>query len=132
MTFARIWLGLNGLLFLVYGLVCLLDPAVPAGYAGMTLPGASARTEVAAMYGGLQAGLGAWLVWSALRPDRVPTALPVLAVLTGSLATGRAFGLAAHGATAYNVSAVLYEATVAVLAVFAWRLVSAPTGPAAA
>lgn len=126
MSFARIWLGLNGLLFLVYGLLCGVDPSLPAGYAGMHLPGASARTEVAAMYGGLQAAVGAWLVASALRPERVVPGLRVLVVVLGGLALGRAFGLAAHGATAYNLGAVAYEGTVALLGLLALRLVGTP------
>ncbi len=124
MTFARIWLGLNGLTFLVYGLVCLIAPSLPAGYAEMVLPTAAARTEVSAMYGGLQAGLGALLCWSAMRPARVAQGLVVLVVLLGSLAIGRGFGIVVNGATAYNVAAFLYEATAALLGLVAMRLAS--------
>lgn len=121
MTFARILLGLNGILFLAYGLVCLFVPTLPADYAEMILPGATAATEVSAMYGGLQAGVGGLLCWSAMRPERVTQGLIVLVVLLGSLAIGRTYGLVTNGFTAYNVGAVTYEATVAVLGLLAMR-----------
>jgi hypothetical protein len=130
MAFARIWLALNGVLFLVYGLVCVVAPNLPAGYAELVLPTATARTEVSAMYGGLQAGLGALLCWSAMRPERVAHGLVVLVVLIGSLALGRAYGIVANGATAYNVGAIVYEATAAGLGFVAWRLVTARSVPA--
>lgn len=125
MTFARVWLGLNGGVFLLYGLYCLIAPSVPADYAGMVLPNASARTEVAAMYGGLQAGVGGLLAWTALRAERVPLGLTVLIVVLGSLALGRGFGLLAHGATAYNLGAIAYEGSGALLGLLAWRLTAA-------
>jgi len=122
MTFARILLGLNGILFLAYGLVCLVVPSVPADYAEMILPGPTASTEVSAMYGGLQAGVGGLLCWSAMRPERVAPGLLVLTVLLGGLALGRSYGLVTNGTTAYNVGAVLYEGTVAGLGLIAMRL----------
>lgn len=126
MMFARIWLGLNGLVFAVYGLVCVFAPSVPAGYAGLELPTASARTEVSAMYGGLQAGIGVLLAWSASAPQRVAAGLRIMALLLGSLAVGRAVGIAVDGVTEYNLGAIVYEATAAGLALFAMRLIAAP------
>lgn len=123
MTFGRIWLALNGLVFALYGLACLFSPSLPAGYAGIELPTASARNEVAAMYGGLQAGLGGLLVWSAASTDRVAGGLRVMAVLLGSLALGRAVGMTMDGATEYNVGALVYETTAAVLALLGLRLI---------
>lgn len=121
MTFGRIWLGFNGLIFFLYGLACLFAPNLPAGYAGMELPTASARNEVAAMYGGLQAGLGALLLWSAVQVDRIRVGLLVLVVLLGSLALGRLVGLVFAGPTSYNVAALVYELSAAGLGYLAWR-----------
>ena len=103
MVFSRIILAFTGCIFAVYGLMCLVDPATPAGYAGMELAQASASTEVIAMYGGLQIGLGALLVAWAWRPHLVVPALVVTLFCVGGLALGRASGLMRNGVDAYNL-----------------------------
>jgi len=129
MTFAKVLLGFNGLIFAVYGAVCLVVPSLPAGYAGMDLPGASATTEVVAMYGGLQLGLGLFFLRAIARPELLDEGLFVMALLIGCLASARAIGLLVHGTTEYNVGAVAYEATTAVLAVVAWKRLRSATEP---
>jgi hypothetical protein len=121
MTFAKVLLALNGLMFLGYGVVCLIDPSLPAGYAGMELPNASAANEVAAMYGGLQFGIGVLFLRTAMRPTLISGGLLAMALLIGSLATARAFGLLVHGTSPYNIAAFFYESITAVLAVVAWK-----------
>jgi hypothetical protein len=122
MTFGRIVLGITGLAFAGYGLVCLFVPTLVADYSGMLLPDASALTEVVAMYGGLQTGMGALFLFAALRPAHLREGLFVLTVLVGSLAFARSMGLMAHGATPYNLGAVVYELTTTALAVIALRM----------
>ena len=119
MVFSRIILALTGCMFAIYGVMCLMDPATPAGYAGMELPGASASTEVIAMYGGLQTALGVLLVAWAWRPHLVVPALVLTLVVIGGLALGRASGLLRNGADAYNLGAVGFETTTAILAALA-------------
>lgn len=117
MNWGRILLIAVGLAFTPYGLLCLVDPELPAGYAGMALPDASARTEVAAMYGGLQIGLGLLFIALALRKQTVTIGLAVLMSVMGSLALGRLYGLFAFGFSTYNFLAFLFEILSAVLAV---------------
>jgi hypothetical protein len=121
MTFAKVLLGLNGLMFLGYGVACLIYPSLPAGYAGMELPNASAANEVVAMYGGLQFGIGVLFLRAAMRPTLISSGLLAMALLLGSLATARAFGLLVHGSSPYNLGAFFYESISAVLAVVAWQ-----------
>ena len=64
MFWERALLIASGVLFGLYGLACLFSPSIVAGYTGIRLPDASAMTEVAAMYGGLQAGLGVLFAYS--------------------------------------------------------------------
>jgi hypothetical protein len=132
MTLGRIVLGLTGLLFAGYGLACLLRPDLPAGYAGIELLGASGATEVAAMYGGLQLAMGILFLRTAVRLENVVLGLIVLVTLVGGLAVGRAFGLMVHGPSAYNVGAIVYEASTAVLGIVSMRLIARGAVTAAA
>jgi len=122
MVFSRIILAFTGCIFALYGLVCLANPATPAGYAGMEIAQASASTEVIAMYGGLQTALGVLLVAWAWRPHLVVPALVLVLVTVGGLALGRGSGLLRNGSDAYNLGAVGYEATTAILAAIALYL----------
>jgi hypothetical protein len=58
---ARIFLGLSALIWLPYGLLCFFQPAGLAESAGVTFTNATGATELRAMYGGLQAAIGAGL-----------------------------------------------------------------------
>jgi hypothetical protein len=122
MTFARIVLGLTGLMFAGYGLACLFVPSLPAGYAGMLLPDATAVTEVVAMYGGLQAAMGGLFLYCTAKTEYLRVGLTAMVILIGGLALSRTFGLLVHGATAYNLGAVAYELTTTMLGVVALRM----------
>ncbi|MDE0884811.1 MAG: DUF4345 family protein [Myxococcota bacterium] len=125
MLLARILLWTNGASFLLYGLACLASPLLVAGYAGMELPGASAMTEVAAMYGGLQAGVGGLFIYHGMREERFQSGLMLMFVLLGSLALARTLGLLLYGTSPYNLGATVYESLSALLALFAMRLIAA-------
>jgi hypothetical protein len=121
MNFARILLFLNGAAFVGYGLACLISPSLAADSAGFSLGNTSGTVEVVAMYGGLQMGVGALLFLGGMRAERQEMALLVVVVLMGSLATARLFGIVMHGASAYNLGALGYEAVTALLAAVALR-----------
>ncbi|MDG2332666.1 MAG: DUF4345 family protein [Myxococcota bacterium] len=125
MLLARILLWMNGASFLLYGLACLASPQLVAGYAGMELPGASAMTEVAAMYGGLQIGVGGFFIYHGLREERFQPGLMLMFVMLGSLALARTLGLLLYGMSSYNLGATVYESLTALLALFAMRLIAA-------
>ena len=131
MTFSKVLLGVTGVLFAAYGLWCAVDPGVVAGYSGLAYPTAGAETEARAMYGGLQTGLGLFLLYAAGNPSaRIPALLLTL-LGVGSLAICRGIGLAVGGADAYNVGAVIYEALTAALAAVAYRREQQPGAAAA-
>jgi Domain of unknown function (DUF4345) len=64
---------------------------------GIELPSAAARTDVRAVYGGLQLGLAAVLAYCAASPERVVTGLAVTTASVGGLATGRLLGAMIDG-----------------------------------
>lgn len=121
MSWVPIYLWLNGAMFVLYGAACLLSPSLPADYAGFELATPSGTVEVVAMYGGLQLGFGALVLLGARDGAMRETALWALAVVLGGLALARLYGLSMYGASEYNLGAVAYEATSAVLAVVALR-----------
>lgn len=125
MLFGRIILALTALLFLVYGVVCLFSPQVPAGYIGLILTAngdTTATVEFTAMYGGLQTAMGLVFGWYVLDRERLPTGLGVMATLFAGLGIARAIGLTAYGVDNYNAGAAGYELGSAVLATIGWLL----------
>jgi hypothetical protein len=128
MLLARILLVGNGAAFALYGLVCVFSPEIVGESSGMELPGPSSLTEVVAMYGGLQMGIGLLFLSCAFRPARVEGGLRLMVVLLGSLALARTVGLLAYGFSAYNVGALVYESLAALAAFVAIKWLSAFRG----
>lgn len=125
---ARIFLGLSALVWLPYGLWCLLNPAQLADTAGVAFQSATGCTELRAMYGGLQAGLGALALGGALRASLERPALIALLFLTAGLASARMTGVALDGSpTSYTILGLGFEIATAVVA--GWLLARAPLAP---
>lgn len=64
---AAIILVLNALAFIVFGAQWLLNPIKMSGPLGIVLSNADAITDAQAVYGGLELGLGAFLILCALK-----------------------------------------------------------------
>lgn len=54
----KIYTALNAILFIVFGVWCLLDPEYTAAAIGLAMVGDQGFAEYLAVYGGLQMGLG--------------------------------------------------------------------------
>jgi len=123
----KIFLGLNALLFIGYGLWCLASPQVVAEQTGMVLTTGVASAEVRAMYGGLQTAIGLLALLGLLRPGTQAAVLLALGFLFAGLASGRAIGiLAVPDPGTYNVAALLFEALFAALALVLLARSAAP------
>lgn len=121
MTFARVFLWLFGAVFLVFGLVALVNPGAMIGPAGIEAGAAGALAEVRAVYGGLQIGLALLLVWSALDPSRYASGLLAYGLILGSVGDCRALGLLIEGThTPFHLIALAFEWGSAILALVAW------------
>ena len=119
---ARIYLGLSALVWLPYGLFCLLQPGFLEGAAGVSGLDATGSTELRAMYGGLQAALGVLAGAAFLRPALRGSAVLTLALLSTGLLLGRLVGVALDGGlSGYTGGALVFELA---SAGFAWWLVS--------
>jgi hypothetical protein len=119
----KVILWISAVVFIPYGLLCLFDPALPAGYAGLTMHSGDAFVEIGAMYGGLQTGFGLFCLLGALRKDFFRPALASLLLVVGGLALGRLYSAATSTdpVGSYTWAAMAYEFTTATLAGLALR-----------
>lgn len=121
----RIFLALSALVWLPYGLYCFFSPAYLAEAAGVGFTSPTGATELRAMYGGLQAAIGAVALIGALRPERARDALRLLFVVGAGLGAARLLGAGLDAAwSAYTAMAIALE--LGTVAITAWLLRSAP------
>ena len=119
----RAFLSITGFIFLAYGIPCAFDPALPARLAGLEMLNGDAYAEMGAMYGGLQSGVGLFLILAAWRPRLQDGALLLLALGVGLLAALRA-GSALRTEdvlSGYTWGALFFESLVSALAVWLLR-----------
>jgi hypothetical protein len=128
MTGSKIFLGLSVLLWLPYGLYCVLAPEYLAEIAGVVGATATGTTEIRAMYGGLQAGIGALCLTALLNAEFEKTALVTVFFLSAGLFLGRFTGLLLDGSgSEYTYGALVFEGlNTAVAGTFARRALSVP------
>lgn len=116
-------LWVSAVAFVSYGVMCLLDPYLPATYASLQIMSGDGFAELGAMYGGLQTGYGVFCLLGALRKDLFRPALTSLVLVVGGLALGRLVstltGTEAVGG--YTWGAMAFEFATAALSVVALR-----------
>lgn len=120
---ARIFLVLEALVWLPYGIYCFIDPGYLAGAAGVAFQSPTGSTELGAMYGGLQAALGALTIAGALRESMTRPALLTLAFVCTGLGSTRFLGVLRDGGlSAYTAAGLAFEVLSAGLAIRFLRL----------
>jgi len=117
----KIVLGVSAFVFMAYGIVSLVSPAIPSGFAGLEMSNADAFAEVGAMYGGLQTGIGLFCLLALLKSEYYRAGLLLLVVGIGALALARSLStlMAADAVTIYTYGAIAYESATAILAAVA-------------
>src|SRR5262245_7430640 len=124
---ARVFLGLTALVWLPYGIFCFFRPDYLAEAAGVSAITATGTIELRAMYGGLQAGIGAFALAAALRPALVGPALTASCFLFAGLAVTRLLAAIGTGdLTSYTIFALVLEWGSTLLAVWLARRHSVP------
>jgi len=122
MNGSKIFLGISVAIWLPYGVWCAFQPGYVGEVAGVIGTTATGMTELRAMYGGLQAGIGALCLAALLRPAFVQPALIMLCFLTGGLASVRTLGLLVDGsASGYTLGALIFEAINTAIAIMLVR-----------
>lgn len=120
--FTRIYLSLLAVVFIGYGLYCLVAPeslSGPAGIAALTLTG---TIELQVMYGGLQTAVGVLCLFGALNMPMRTGALQALLFIFIGLGVPRLTLALLHGdSSAYTAGALVFELTSAVVIFFCLR-----------
>ncbi len=113
----RIFLGINAILWLPYGIYCLFQPSFLAEAAGVAAASTTGTIELRAMYGGVQSAIGVLCGLAVLRDDLRRPALIGLAFVTGGLFLGRVAGAFVAGeVSSYTGMALGLEISLASLA----------------
>ena len=118
MSLDRVVLALSSAFVLLAGAACVVAPASFAQQAGLSAA-PNALTEVRAFYGGLQLGIGCFLIWCIRQRTLTFAGLLLVAFAVGGAGVARVFGMLIDQApTAFHVTNLAIEvATVALVAV---------------
>ncbi len=131
MSLERILLAVLAAFVLLAGVGCLVAPSLFAQQAQFqTTP--SALTEIRAFYGGLQFGIGLFLVWCLRTPSRTSQGLLLIGLAVGGAGLARMFGiLYDHAPTSHHLANLGIEVvTVVLVAIALSRGRRQPTGAA--
>ena len=122
----NIILVLAGLGFLGFGLAILVQPALVLGKVGISGTPAG-LVELQAFYGGLELGLGAFLVACARNAQWQRAGLWSVALVNGGIGLARLVGIAMSGEfTGFFAGALAWEFGFTLAAILALRGLSAP------
>lgn len=107
----RLYLGLVALLFISYGLYCLVDPGLLSGGAGLDANSVTGTIELQTMYGGLQTSLGVLCALAVFNAAYQRIALvAMLFVFTGLAVPRVTLGLMHGDFSGYTLFAMSFEA----------------------
>lgn len=121
---ARAYLILIGLTFTGFGLWLLMDPEALTRLIGLKMETVSARTEIRAFYGGLELGIGAFLLGCALFRNGVMIGLGLVACALGGAGAARLGSLVQDGREGWQMTLITVlelGATLLALILLIWR-----------
>jgi hypothetical protein len=119
MSLDRTIVSIGGPLAIISGLVCAAAPDTLAEMAGITAS-PSGLTDLRAIYGGLQIGLGAFLLWCRSDPARTTAGLLALGLAVGCVGALRVLGMLVDGEpNAFHAANLTLEVATTALVVFA-------------
>src|SRR5207342_3678885 len=121
-TFSMVLLTLAGAGFLAFGVWLILDPAGGLATVGIAALSPAGLIELRALYGGLELGLGAFLLLCALRPDWRRPGLWAVLLGNGGIGLTRLVSIALSGVfVPFFAYALIWELGFAALAAWALR-----------
>ena len=109
MTARVILLGLNALMFIVFGLGFMFDPAtVTPMFLGVPAPAGDLLVDMRATYGGLSMALGLFMAYSIYRREHLYQGLLVSFLVAIALFASRAIAIAAEA----SVGQAMYQSVI--------------------
>ena len=94
---AKAWLWISALAFIGLGVALMVSPAGILAKVDLHFDTPTAFADIRADYGGCIIGLGLFLGWCAIRPERVRLGLVCAGLTLAGYATGRLFSLLVDG-----------------------------------
>lgn len=126
--FSKIYLFLLAVIFIGYGLYCLVLPESLAGPAGVSALTVTGTIELQVMYGGLQTAVGMLCLFGALQPQLRLAALQAMLFIFAGLAVPRlTLALVQGDFSAYTLGAAVFELVSAFVVLFCLRAERATT-----
>lgn len=120
--FTQVFLVLCGLAFVLIGINTFVDPLRAVAPLELNVNTVSALNELRATYGGMQIGIGLFLLAGVWRAALTRPALLAQALLVGGLVIGRLVGITLDGLPSGFVQGLLaLELTISVLSVLLYR-----------
>ena len=118
----KLFLGVQALLFIPYGLYCLVNPTVLLDSAGVMATSATATIELQSMYGGLQTAVGVMCALAVMQPRlRFPTLLALLFLFAGLAVVRVTLGLTQGDFSGYTSFAMVFESVSLLLLIWLIR-----------
>lgn len=119
---ARIILYIFGAGFVAFGLMGLLLPESLVALIDIELNSVQARTEITAMYGGMQIGIGAFLLMAALNETWIRPAMAAVICMCLGLASARLLGIQLEGgAFPWMLPVAMLELAMVAGCIWGWR-----------
>lgn len=113
--FPKVVLWIDALIYAGLGAWLVVDPVASLAGVGVTVSAPAGVTELRAMYGGLELGLGAFLALTALRPAWREAGLWMAALSVGGLGLARGLSAALDAASPMLWGFVALELTATAL-----------------
>lgn len=118
MKYAKFFIAISGMIFACYGGYLIVYPELLISIANFSIPEDTALTELRAMYGGLQLGLGLFMLCCCRRDQLVEPGLLFMSLAFFCLAATRTLGLLIDPAdNGYNLGATIYESFTAAISI---------------
>ena len=107
---ARLFLGFQALVFIPYGLYCLVDPHILSENAGLVASSVTGIIELQTMYGGLQTAVGVLCaLGAAVVRYRAPALMALLFIFAGLAVPRVSLALMQGDFSGYTVFAMFFE-----------------------
>lgn len=88
----RVLVALGALVYAGIGIAALIDPVAVLAPAEVTATGPGGVIELRAMYGGMELGVAAFLIWTLIRPQYIRAGLVACTLSIGTLGLVRTAG----------------------------------------